>query len=130
MLSTPSDYYSWMKTYIYKILDNNEKINYRYVDEGHYGANGIVNGIYKYKSNYYAEIVTWSGSTDSSANVPLSDILRDRRGYSYRYVDNDRMQYVRDTDDAIFRSSIDDIDEFCKSTFNAVKADIEKGIII
>lgn len=130
MLSTPSDYYSWMKTYIYKILDNNEKINYRYVDEGHYGANGIVNGIYKYKSNYYAEIVTWSGSTDSSANVPLSDILRDRRGYSYRYVDNDRMQYVRDTDDAVFRSSIDDIDEFCKSTFEAIKSDIEKGIIV
>ena len=130
MLSTPSDYYSWMKTYIYKILDNNEKINYRYVDEGHYGANGIVNGIYKYKSNYYAEIVTWSGSTDGSADVPLSDILRDRRGYSYRYVDNDRMKYVRDTDDAIFRSSINDIDEFCKSTFDAVKADIEKGIII
>ena len=130
MLSTPSDYYSWMRTYIYKILDNNEKINYRYVDEGRYGANGIVNGIYKYKSNYYAEIVTWSGSTDGSADVPLSDILRDRRGYSYRYVDNDRMKYVRDTDDAIFRSSINDIDEFCKSTFNAVKADIEKGIII
>lgn len=130
MLSTPSDYYSWMKTYIYKILDNNEKINYRYVDEGHYGANGIVNGIYKYKFNYYAEIVTWSGSTDSSANVPLSDILRDRRGYSYRYVDNDRMQYVRDTDDAVFRSSIDDIDEFCKSTFEAIKSDIEKGIIV
>ena len=130
MLSTPSDYYSWMRTYIYKILDNNEKINYRYVDEGRYGANGIVNGIYKYKSNYYAEIVTWSGSTDGSANVPLSDILRDRRGYSYRYVDNDRMKYVRDTDDAIFRSSINDIDEFCKSTFDAVKADIEKGIII
>lgn len=130
MLSTPSDYYSWMKTYIYKILDNNEKINYRYVDEGHYGANGIVNGIYKYKSNYYAEIVTWSGSTDSSANVLLSDILRDRRGYSYRYVDNDRMQYVRDTDDAVFRSSIDDIDEFCKSTFEAIKSDIEKGIIV
>ena len=130
MLSTPSDYYSWMRTYIYKILDNNEKINYRYVDEGRYGANGIVNGIYKYKSNYYAEIVTWSGSTDGSADVPLSDILRDRRGYSYRYVDNDRMKYVRDTDDAIFRSSINDIDEFCKSTFDAVKADIEKGIII
>lgn len=130
MLSTPSDYYSWMKTYIYKILDNNEKINYRYIDEGRYGANGIVNGIYKYKSNYYAEIVTWSGSTDSSANVPLSDILRDRRGYSYRYVDNDRMQYVRDTDDAVFRSSIDDIDEFCKSTFEAIKSDIEKGIIV
>ena len=130
MLSTPSDYYSWMKTYIYKILDNNEKINYRYVDEGHYGANGIVNGIYKYKSNYYAEIVTWSGSTDGSADVPLSDILRDRRGYSYRYVDNDRMKYVRDTDDAIFRSSINDIDEFCKSTFEAIKSDIEKGIIV
>ena len=93
-------------------------------------VNGIVNGIYKYKSNYYAEIVTWSGSTDSSANVPLSDILRDHRGYSYRYVDNDRMQYVRDTDDAVFRSSIDDIDEFCKYTFEAIKSDIEKGIII
>ena len=130
MLTTPSDYYTWMRTYIYKILDNNEKIRHRYVDEGRYGANGIVDEIYKYKSNYYAEIVTWSGSTDGSANVPLSDILRDRRGYSYRYVDNDRMKYVRDTDDAIFRSSIDDIDEFCKSTFNAVKADIEKGIII
>ena len=26
--------------------------------------------------------------------------------------------------------SINDIDEFCKSTFDAVKADIEKGIII
>lgn len=130
MLSTPSDYYSWMRTYIYKILDNNEKINYRYVDEGRYGANGIVNGIYKYKSNYYAEIVTWSGSTDSSADVPLSDILRDRRGYSYRYVDNDSMQYVRDTDDAIFRSSINNIDEFCKFTFEAIKSDIEKGIII
>lgn len=130
MLSTPSDYYSWMRTYIYKILDNNEKINYRYVDEGRYGANGIVNGIYKYKSNYYAEIVTWSGSTDSSADVPLSDILRDRRGYSYRYVDNDSMRYVRDTDDAVFRSSINDIDEFCKYTFEAIKSDIEKGIIV
>ena len=130
MLSTPSDYYSWMRTYIYKILDNNEKINYRYVDEGRYGANGIVNGIYKYKSNYYAEIVTWSGSTDGSADVPLSDILRDRRGYSYRYVDNGSMQYVRDTDDAIFRSSINNIDEFCKFTFETIKSDIEKGIII
>lgn len=130
MLSTPSDYYSWMRTYIYKILDNNEKINYRYVDEGRYGANGIVNGIYKYKSNYYAEIVTWSGSTDGSADVPLSDILRDRRGYSYRYVDNGRMQYVRDTDDAVFRSSINDIDEFCKYTFETIKSDIEKGIIV
>lgn len=130
MLSTPSDYYSWMRTYIYKILDNNEKINYRYVDKGRYGANGIVNGIYKYKSNYYAEIVTWSGSTDSSANVPLSDILRDRHGYSYRYVDNGSMQYVRDTDDAVFRSSINDIYEFCKFTFETIKSDIEKGIIV
>ncbi len=130
MLSTPSDYYSWMRTYIYKILDNNEKIQYRYVDEGRYGANGIINKIYKYKSEYYADIVTYSGSTDRDATVHLSDILRDKSGYTYRYVDSNSMRYVRDSDDAIFRSSINNINKFCKEMYNAIKDLIEKGVII
>lgn len=130
MLTEPIDYYTWMRTYIYKILDNNEKIQYRYVDEGRYGTNGIINKIYKYKSEYYADIVTYSGSTDRDATVHLSDILRDKSGYTYRYVDSNSMRYVRDSDDAIFRSSINNINKFCKEMYNAIKELIEKGVII
>ena len=130
MLKEPIDYYTWMRTYIYKILDNNERIQYRYVDEGRYGANGIINKIYKYKSEYYADIVTYSGSTDRDATVRLSDILRDKSGYTYRYVDSNSMRYVRDSDDAIFTSSINNINKFCKEMYNAIKELIEKGVII
>ena len=40
------------------------------------------------------------------------------------------MKYVKDTDDAIYRCTIDDLDEMAKKAYNNIKNLIKNGLLI
>lgn len=131
MVQTPSDYFAWLKNNIKNILKSNpdKEIRIKYHD-----WSGSIDGMYysSKKNIYWMNVYMQSGNSDTNDADYLDNLLRlsSRDSYSYRYVDNDAMRYCRDTDDAIYRCRVDDLDALAEDVYNEVKDSIEKGILI
>lgn len=67
---------------------------------------GCIEGLFTWKNELYVLLYYQSDSTDTSHDCEASKVFDDKREFSDRYVDHNRMEYVRDPDDAIFYTRV------------------------
>ncbi len=122
MFYAPNNYFKWFKDNIKNIVRSIGRLAVDYDD-----YDGSIDSIRYFEGKYFMDLYLVSDSTDTNKSISLDELLRLNSGdtFKYRYVDNNRMKYCDDPDDAIFVCAVHDLDAMAQQVFNYVKQEIE-----
>lgn len=120
-----TDYFAWCKYYVPTIMLNNkaQTVSVNYGDWC-----GQVEDIVVYNNKVICNLYLQSGSSDTSSDDYFSNVFSNHDRYSQRIVRD--MSDYKDPDDAIFRCTINDMDELSEKVYNSIKSMIEKGMLV